>query len=146
MDILATDRHPTIQKLMREKYPGIQHEYDLWHIVKGVKKRLVTSKVPELTPWVRSVGNHLWYCASTCNRNPKLLKEKWASILHHITDEHEWVTGELLHKCEHPPYSKDDPYTRPWLERESKAFEVLKKVVMEKKLLQDLEKVACPLT
>ena len=36
---LATDRHPGIQKLIRETYEGIDHQYDLWHIVKGVKKK-----------------------------------------------------------------------------------------------------------
>lgn len=140
MKILATDRHPTVQKQMREQNPEVKHEYDMWHIVKSVKKKLLASKVADLKPWVRAVGNHLWYCAANCEGNASLLKERWIAILHHVIDEHEWQ-GELIHKCGHDPYPEDDPYTTQWLDKESKAFEVLRKVVMEKKLLKDLEKV-----
>ena len=73
----------------------------------GVKKKLLASKDQELTPWVRAVANHLWYCAATCEKKPQKLKEKWISLLHHITDEHEWVTGEHMHQCEHPAYTEE---------------------------------------
>lgn len=29
----------------------------------------------ELTPWVRSSVNHVWYCATECRRDPGLLIE-----------------------------------------------------------------------
>ncbi|KAK5908027.1 hypothetical protein CgunFtcFv8_016121 [Champsocephalus gunnari] len=44
-------------------------------------------------------------------------------------------------KCEHEPYSEEDGSSRPWLERSSKAFGTLQKVVMDKRLLKKLDKV-----
>lgn len=32
---LVTDQHAGITKMMREKYPDIEHWYDDWHVVKG---------------------------------------------------------------------------------------------------------------
>lgn len=140
---LATDRHPGVQKLMREDddYKLISHQYDLWHIVKGVKKKISASKCAELMVWARAISNHLWYCAATCNGDASLLKEKWISILHHIVNEHRWVTGEMFHACEHAPYSKQESKSRPWLKKTSKAFKILQGIVLNKKLLKDIEKV-----
>ena len=33
---LVTDRHPQIQKYVREQLPETSHKYDVWHIVKGI--------------------------------------------------------------------------------------------------------------
>ena len=138
---LATDRHPGVNKMLREKYPDVTHEYDLWHIVKGIKKKLLASKVPELVPWVRSISNQLWYCAATCEGNASILKEKWLGVLHHTRNQHEWLGGDHITCCEHPPYTQEEAEKRPWLHPTSKAFQVLQKVVMDRRLLQDLEKV-----
>ncbi|KAI4826949.1 hypothetical protein KUCAC02_030379, partial [Chaenocephalus aceratus] len=97
ISILATDCHPAVQKMLREDHKSIKHE--LWHIVKGVKKRMLQSRNTELK-------------------------------------EH-----EKMLKCEHEPYSEEDGSSRPWLERSSKAFGTLQKVVMDKRLLKKLDKV-----
>ena len=62
--VLATDRHPGIQKMLRDSHKEIKHEYDLWHIQKGVKKKLINCKIPELLVWVLAIVNHLWYLRS----------------------------------------------------------------------------------
>lgn len=141
--VLATDRHPGIQKMLREteQYEDIKHEYDLWHIQKGVKKKLSKSKLSELLVWIPAIINHLWYCVATCDGDPLLLKEKWISIMHHITNRHIWHTGEKFHCCEHQPYSREQAKSRPWLKKSSQAFQTLQKVVLNKLLLRDLEKV-----
>ena len=51
---LATDRHPTIQKMMREEHAEIQHEYGLWHIQKGVKKKIILTQDPFLPLWLHA--------------------------------------------------------------------------------------------
>ena len=35
--VLATDRHPGIQKMLCDTHKELSREYDLWHIQKGVK-------------------------------------------------------------------------------------------------------------
>jgi hypothetical protein len=35
IDTLITDRHPQIQKYLRESAPSINHYYDVWHVAKG---------------------------------------------------------------------------------------------------------------
>lgn len=138
---LATDRHPSIQKIMRETYPDIRHEYDLWHIVKGLKKKLLATKDPELMHWIRAISNHLWYCAATCDGDTTKLKETWTGMLHHVTNEHTWISGEMVTSCEHGPYTPEESQTRPWINTDSKAFQVLQKHVLDKRLLKDLNKV-----
>lgn len=32
---IVTDRHPSIQKYLREQRPEIQHYFDTWHVSKG---------------------------------------------------------------------------------------------------------------
>ena len=138
---LATDRHPSVQKIMRESYPEIKHEYDLWHIVKGIKKKLSASKDSDLVPWINAVANHMWHSAANCNKDASLLKEKWISLLHHITNNHSWLSGDNFHACDHPPYTPLETKSRPWLEKTSKAFAILQGAVLKKQLLTSLEKV-----
>ena len=57
--VLATDLHLGIQKMLRYSHEEIKHEYDLWHIQKGVKKKLINSRIPELLVWVLAIVNHL---------------------------------------------------------------------------------------
>uniref|UniRef100_A0A8P4KB77 Uncharacterized protein n=1 Tax=Dicentrarchus labrax TaxID=13489 RepID=A0A8P4KB77_DICLA len=98
----------TISKAMRLEYKSIQHEYDLWHIVKsgGVTK----------------------------------LKEKWISVLHHITNVHYCISGETMAKCQHPTYTPEEESLCPWLLPNCAGFQHLQKIVLGKQLLKKLEK------
>ena len=139
---LATDRHPSIRKTLADDYPQIRHEYDLWHIVKSLKKRLLSAKKPEIVPWINAIANHLWYCASACKGDPRLMKEMWMSLLHHIKNCHSWTAGaELYQKCSHAPYTSDEVHTTPWLTEGSEAFTTTQKLILDRRLLQDIESV-----
>ncbi|KTF72727.1 hypothetical protein cypCar_00049295 [Cyprinus carpio] len=92
--VVTTDRHPSIRKMMREDYPDIAHQFDPWHVAKGIKKKLVMASnrkhCKDLAPWVRSVSNHMWWSCSSSKGDEKELLRRWTSILHHICDVHRW--------------------------------------------------------
>ena len=59
---LTTDRHTQIRAMMRDYYPHISHQFDVWHFAKSIKKR--SSKLAmkkdkkELNDWIKSIINH----------------------------------------------------------------------------------------
>lgn len=144
VSILTTDRHGGVRKLMNQQYDYIVHEYDLWHIIKGVKKKICKTGIKQLIQWLPAITNHLWYCAATCRGNASLLKVMWRSLLYHITNRHEWglAMGDDFVRCAHDPYSEEEEMSRPWLTENSTAFEKLQSIVTSKNLLTDLAKVS----
>ena len=109
---LATDRHPQITSFMQKHYPSVAHQYDIWHVSKGVSTKLAKQgkqkACQSLLPWIPSICNHLWWCASFCHGNREILKEKWMSILHHISDVHTWASANHFLECAHRQLSEKD--------------------------------------
>ena len=137
---LATDRHPGIKKLLQQEYPDINHQFDVWHMAKNVSKKLhqkaLKKNANNLMPWIHSITNHLYWSAQTCNGNADLLREKWASCIHHVVNIHQW-NGEQMVRCEHETVDDDID----WLTIDSDAHKALKSVVLEKQLLHDMQKL-----
>lgn len=48
--VMVTDRSPSIRKMMREKYGNIRHEYDPWHVNKGMYHISCTSFSTRVSP------------------------------------------------------------------------------------------------
>ena len=102
---IATDRHRGVDALMKSDYSHISHQYDVWHMAKGVVKQLTQKgklkHCERLLPWIQSISNHLWWAAQTCNRDAQLLTEKWTSIVYHVSNVHEWNGGKdsKFNKC-----------------------------------------------
>jgi hypothetical protein len=142
IEIIATDRHMGIAKLMREEYEDIIHEYDVWHFAKSVKKKLLAKgkkkEGEDLVPWIQSTGNHLWWASKTCGGDAELLKEKWTSIVHHTVGVHEWSAFKKFHECAHPELSEEESGRKQWLVPGSASHEGLKKVVFDKRTLNDM--------
>ena len=143
--VVATDRHVSIKSDMKRNYPDVDHQFDVWHLAKSVTKKL-TEKAKkkdcgDLFAWIKSVSNHLWWCADTCNANKELLREKWISIVHHTANIHQWDSADLYHECPHPPIPRDVARTKRWLRPGSPAHEALKEVVFDKNLLKDIEQL-----
>ena len=143
--VVATDRHVSIKSDMKKKYPDVNHQFDVWHLAKSITKKL-TEKAKkkdcsELSPWIKSVSNHLWWCADSCEGNKELLWEKWISIVHHTANVHHWDSADLYHKCAHPPIPRNVARNKRWLLPGSPAHEALKEVVFDKNLLKDIQQL-----
>ena len=142
---IATDRHPQITATIRKKYPDIRHQYDVWHVSKGVAKKLTkkgkAKACSKLLPWIQSISNHLWWSSESCNENAQILKEKWTSVVHHTVNVHSWEGAHAFVKCEHPSLTPEECRKKEWLKAGSLAHEALKSVVLNKKLLTDIKKM-----
>ena len=140
---ISTDRHPQIVKEMRVNNPEKHHQFDPWHVAKGLSKKLAkaakTKECEGLAEWITSIINHLWWCAQTCEGNAELLREKWVSVVHHVTNRHEWPGNRHYHKCPHEPLDEAAQRGKLWLKPGSAAHNSLVKTVTDKRLLKDLD-------
>ena len=89
---------------MREKEPDINHQCDVWHFVKNIKKQVINvgwqiNKGIKVISEVKSIGNNLWWACVTSEGDVELLAEKWISILFHIQNNHEWTSHNKFTKC-----------------------------------------------
>ena len=145
---LGTDRNAQITKLMREEFPKIEHQYDVYHMDKNIRKRIgkhARSKVGgDLTPWMKSISYHLWYSVRHCNGDGILLQEMMQSTIYHITNKHEWygVGMEKYHACAHAPLDESAARSKKWLIPDSTAHQALRKILFDKKLSKDMRKLS----
>ncbi|XP_068114823.1 uncharacterized protein [Hyperolius riggenbachi] len=141
--VLCTERHDGIRKLLRKSYGDIIHQLDVWHLARSVENELLVasrrSACGDLAGWASPAKNHLWWAARTCGRNPQLLRELWSSIIYHATDKHQWEDGELYKKCYHSNLTSAERNSREWLIPGSVSHCKLKEIVLNNKLLKDLE-------
>ena len=84
-NITPTNCHTQIHKYMKEKVPGINHQFDVRYFIKNIRKRLINAIQKKsykiLSKWVKSIGNHLWWACATSEGDVELLQEKCISIL-----------------------------------------------------------------
>ncbi|KAM8967212.1 uncharacterized protein RCH25_025912 [Pelodytes ibericus] len=143
---VSTDSHQGIGKVMSESYSQILHEYDVWQYARGVRKRLISASkkksCSELGRWIPAVGSHLWWCACTSGGNEDMLRERWQSLLLHITDQHEWNGASVYHSCAHGPLTAEQRSVRPWLRKESPGLATLQEVVLDPRITQDLSQLS----
>ena len=142
---VATDRHVSISSSMAKDHPHINHQYDVWHLSKWVVKKL-TNKAKQkgcedLAPWIQSISNHLWWSAATCDGNVQILREKWKSVLDHVSNKHKWTGNTHFHQCCHRRISSSEAKKIAWLKPGTQAHLALEDVVLNSKLLKDLAKL-----
>ena len=128
---------------MRDKEPGINHQFDVWHFVKNIKKKLINASQKAsckiLSTWVTSIGNHLWWACATSEGDVELLREKWITILFHIQDKHEWTGRKMFSKYAHQKLTKKQVKAKEWISPKPDAFEALQSIVLCKNTLKYLE-------
>ena len=139
---VATDRHVGIKKAMREEYPEVLHQFDVWHISKSISKKLLgkskRKECADLGPWVKSITNHLWWSAANCKEDEELLVEMWQSITHHVCNIHAWNSGDKYHRCAHGELQPEEERKTRWLIPDSPAHQALQDVLFDKNLVKDI--------
>ena len=140
---ITTDRHPGVTKYLREDRPDIIHQYDIWHFTKNIKKALLKAGKKKnceiINDWVKAIINHFWWCCSSCNGNYEDLKERWMSLMFHISNKHTWVGYNHFEKCAHPKLTNQQIKKKKWIKQGTPAFTEVEKIVTNKRTLNDLQ-------
>ena len=85
---------------------GIYIAIPMWctFFASGVTKKLeVAAKLKNcngIREWIKSIINHLYWCAATSSSDKELTLEKWKSVVNHIQNVHEGHS-ESFPKCHH---------------------------------------------
>lgn len=135
MEIFSSDRHPQIIALIRdyiEKGQIGRHSFDPFHVIKsGVSKKLAeaakNSDMVSLREWKDSVVKHAWYSLEHSQGNPDIARDLWSSIIYHVIDQHVFDSKTLKY-CLHPPLDQERHQQIKWMDKDSQAYEELKKV------------------
>ncbi|KAA8583025.1 hypothetical protein FQN60_015571, partial [Etheostoma spectabile] len=107
VDYIVTDRHPQIQKFLRER--NITQVYDVWHFVcpRNWAKWQKNRQCVVLRKWLRSIKHHLYWSANSSKTGPEKVA-KWTSLVNHIQNVHKHE-NPIFPKCEHPDRVLRDP-------------------------------------
>ena len=67
IDIISTDKHTQVRKLMRvdPQFNKIKHQIDPWHVAKNICKKINQASKKKsrecLLEWVPTIINHFWW-------------------------------------------------------------------------------------
>ena len=142
---IVTDRHRQIAKWMRENHSGILHLYDIWHVAKGVGKKLeAAAKLKEcqdIRPWIQSIVNHLyWSAISTTPGEGEVIVAKWASVINHVMNIHKHNNPHFS-SCMHGQLEGREA-RKKWLQRGSKSAIQVEGICLRKLLLADIARLS----
>ncbi|XP_023137933.1 uncharacterized protein LOC111576454 [Amphiprion ocellaris] len=142
INTIVTDTHPQIQKYLKEQKPEVTHFYDMWHVAKGVSKKLEAlakeQKCDKVKKWQKRVVNHL-YWSSTSSSSGEEAVAKWASISNHVQNIHSH-NNALFPECQHS--ETDGSLSRKWLKPASKPAFKFQRIVENKRLMRDVAKLS----
>ncbi|XP_069102906.1 uncharacterized protein [Argopecten irradians] len=141
IDTIVTDRHVQIRKWVRENMVNTKHCVDVWHVAKGLKKKLLAlskeKDCKELHDWIKSISNHLyWVAASTPDADAEVMWQKWASLENHVQDIHEGH-GSRFPRCLHPDLGGQER-RRKWLKSGSKSMVKLEALIGSRQMKLDI--------
>uniref|UniRef100_A0A8B8BZW4 Uncharacterized protein LOC111114388 n=1 Tax=Crassostrea virginica TaxID=6565 RepID=A0A8B8BZW4_CRAVI len=134
VEALVTDRHGMVKKYMRTEHPDKKHYFDVWHLAKGISKKLdLAAKkrdCEDIRLWVKSSVNHCYWVAASSGDDENMKEEKWSSLVEHVTNRHE--------NCHHGVLNEE----RQWLREGSRAHKLFRDVVESKFLMKDIGKLS----
>ena len=103
-----SDRHLGITKWIRECCPKTKHFFDIWHVARTITKKLLKASKEKgcdsITPWIKGVRNHLYWCATSTKQGfEDLIVAKWKSFMRHVANKHSDHPDKVFEKCIHGP-------------------------------------------
>jgi len=132
----TTDDHQGIKKYLKSSCETT-HQLDIWHKGKNIKKKLTKAAKQkdcnDLNGWIKSIINHFWWCSATCKGDEEVMREKWLSILCHVSNIHDFPKNKHFKKCLH-----SDIVDRNWLIPGSPTHNKLSAIIKNKRLLNDM--------
>ncbi|XP_064461986.1 uncharacterized protein LOC135372250 [Ornithodoros turicata] len=136
---LVTDRHSQVKTFLRDKHPSTSHRFDVWHVAKGIKKKIAAAsqskKHQVLRLWCESIIRHLYWCARTSDSGDLLLA-KWTTIMRHVINVHTHPNSL------HPACFHGDLGERRWLEEGTETYKKLHDILLAKLLLKDIPQLS----
>ena len=146
IDTLITDRHRQIGRWIADNIPGCRHIYDIWHVAKGVRKKLqATAKERDcevLKHWIQSIINHLYWCVvSSPPDSPDLIVAKWKSIVSHVQNNHLGHEDPLFPRCVHAKLSGREA-RKNWIKPATKVATKLEQIILNRSLIKDIMKLS----
>ncbi|XP_078333324.1 uncharacterized protein LOC144625600 [Crassostrea virginica] len=133
---LVTDRHVMIKSYMKTERPNMNHYFDVWHVAKGISKKLETAAkgmvlvksvlgcAGQIRPWIKRKANHTYWVAASSGNNGQMKIDKRKSISNHLINVHEH-NSEVFPQCEHGQLDE----TRAWMQQGSRCHKMVKDVV-----------------
>ncbi|XP_064474229.1 uncharacterized protein LOC135388550 [Ornithodoros turicata] len=139
VETLVTDRHSQVKSFLKTKHPDINHRFDVWHVAKGIKKKIAavsqSKKHQVLRLWCESIIRHLYWCARTSDSGEVLLA-KWVTIMRHIINVHSHPDSL------HPFCFHNDLGEREWLHEGTETYKKLHDILLAKGLLKDIPQLS----
>ena len=112
VESLVTDRHQGVTKWLREEKNEISHQFDIWHFSKNIKKKLLKAAKKKdceiINDWIKAIINHFWWCCKTCDGSVDVLRERWMSLMFHVSNKHRWVGYKHFKRCAHKKLTKKE--------------------------------------
>ncbi|XP_010781443.1 uncharacterized protein [Notothenia coriiceps] len=140
VEYIVTDRHPQIQKFLRER--NLEQFYDVWHFEKGLSKKLL--KVSQnkdckvLKKWLCSIKNHVYWSATSTTSGPEKVA-RWTSVVNHLQNIHVH-DDPLFPKCSHP--ERASSHANKWLKLGSITLAKVERILNNKRVLKDVRKLS----
>ncbi|XP_056612376.1 uncharacterized protein LOC130428401 [Triplophysa dalaica] len=140
LECIVTDRHPQIKHFLRDC--KITQFYDVWHLEKGLSKKLEQigrdKDCQVVKKWQQSIKNHVYWTAAS-SRTAEERVAKWTSMVNHIQDIHAH-DDPAYPQCAHEIRATKD--RSKWFQQGTKALYTVQKLLTNKRMLKDVEKLS----
>ncbi|XP_060768019.1 uncharacterized protein LOC132875289 isoform X2 [Neoarius graeffei] len=136
---LVTDRHVSIRKMMRDHHPTIRHSVDIWHIDKGMGKKLTALGKERgcdlVKKWKPAISKHLYWCVNKGKGDPDVSVAAWKALENHVINIHTHDDPKF-DKCLHGEIEE-----REWFKPSTKAYTKLKEIAFSKNMMKDIRQL-----